>query len=129
MTTDTVRKTVRKTVDPEAGSAARAVARLVVVVLAAWSINLDPVWTAAVQGALEIGFICALIVAALRKGYGISWAQTARALCRPLVSVISLWGRDMTEAQLLAIVAGVEVTVQLFVQMWRRQVAEGGDGA
>lgn len=124
-----VKETVRKTVDPEAGSAARAAARLVVVVLAAAAINLDPGWTAAVQGALEIGFVCALIVAGLKKGYGVAWAQTARAICRPLVSIVSLWGRNITEGQLLAIVAGVEVTVQLFVQMWRRQMAEGGDGS
>lgn len=119
-----VKETVRKTIDPEAGSAARAMTRLVVVVLAAWTINLDPVWTAAVQGALEIGFVCALIIAALRKGYGVAWAQTARALCRPLVSVVSLWGRNITEAQLLAIVAGVEVTVQLFVQLYRSELAK-----
>lgn len=121
-----VKETVRKTVDPEAGSAARAVTRLVVLVLASWTISLDPGWIAALQGALEIGFVCALVIAALRKGYGVAWAQTARALARPAASIAVLWRTDMTEAHLLTIIAAVEVSTQMLVQMWRQTMAKEG---
>lgn len=102
----------------DAGTIARLVIRVVVMLAAGAGLSIAAVTLGRIEAALEIGLVLATIARAVAHGHTVKFGQIARSVIRPTAVLIAATRYKFTEGDLLALYVSIEAVLAAARSWW-----------